>query len=85
MSISNINQTEIDVILTGGRKEIDRYLVTGVHQLNIAVEEIPDLIAEAVAEHHSACRRQSRKQLAAIAGTVGAIASLVTPYVLRLF
>jgi len=80
---NNTDQAEIDAILSGGRREVDRYLVTGVHRLTITVEEIPGMIALAIAEHQSSCRSQSRRQLVGIASAIGAVVGLLTPYVIH--
>jgi len=78
-----MDQVEVEVILSGGREKIDRYLVTGVHQLTITVEDIPGMIALAIAEHQSSCRRQSRKQLVGVASAIGAAIGLITPYIIH--
>ena len=76
-------KSEVDAILSGGRREIDRYLVTTVHRLTITVEDMPGMIALAVAEHQVSCRARSRKQIIGLASAVGAVVGLLTPYIIH--
>lgn len=74
---------EIEAILSGGRKEIDSYLVRSVHALTRAVDDMPDIIAEAIAHHDVECRARQRRRAVAAASTVAAIISLATPFAIK--
>lgn len=81
---NKIDSTEVEVIISGGREDIDRYLVTSVQQLKKSVDAMPGMLAEAVAEHQTSCKQASRKRTAAIASAIGAALGLATPFILKL-
>jgi hypothetical protein len=54
MSNGRITKAQIEAMLTGDRREIDRYLLTAVIEIRDAVEEIPGQITSTVA----ACRAE---------------------------
>ena len=83
MSNGRIDEAEVQAILSGGRSQVDAYLVRAVHELTAAVEEFPDMLAQAIAEHHSSCKRKSRKQVIAIASAIGTAIGLATPYIIH--
>ncbi len=83
MSNGHIDDAEVKAILSGGRSEIDAYLVRSVHELTKAVEGMPDMIAEAIADHQAFCRAGTRKRLVAIASAVGAVIGVLTPYIIH--
>lgn len=83
MSNGKIDEAEVQAILSGGRSEVDAYLVRAVHELTRAVEDMPDMLAEAIAEHSTTCRARSRKQAVAIASVISAAIGLATPYVIH--
>jgi hypothetical protein len=84
MSNGKIDEAEVQAILSGGRSEVDAYLVRAVHELTRAVEDMPDMLAEAIAEHRADCRGHSRKQVIGLASAVSAAIGLATPFIIRL-
>ena len=80
-----LDDVEINAILSGGRENIDRYLVTTVHALRQKVDDWPDMLAEAIVQHQSSCRADSRKRIVAIASAIGGAIGIATPYLIQLF
>ena len=83
MSNGRIDEAEVRAILSGGRGQVDAYLVRAVHELTAAVEEFPDMLAQAIAEHSADCHARSRRQAVTIASVIGTAIGLATPYVIR--
>lgn len=59
MSDVQVTEAQIDVILSGGREEIDRYLVTCAIQTKRVLDDLPESIAGAVADAVAACRAET--------------------------
>ena len=46
---------QVEAIMSGNRRDIDRYLVRGVMVMQAAVKEMPRQVEEAVSKHATAC------------------------------
>ena len=56
MSNHEINEAQVEAILSAGRVEVDRYLITSAIQMKHAVDDMPEVIATTVADAVAACR-----------------------------
>lgn len=62
MNNGRVTEAEINAILSGGRDEIDRYLVTCAIQTKKIMDDLPESIAEAVADAVASCRAESAER-----------------------
>lgn len=81
MTNGKIDDAKIEALLHGSQNDRDRYLLTCAVETRRAIENVPDLVAEAIEEQ----RRKDFRIVSLMAGGVAAIISLITPYILRLF
>jgi hypothetical protein len=59
MNNGKVTAAEIDAILSGGREEIDRYLVTFALGAKKTLEDLPEALALSVSDAVAACRVES--------------------------
>ncbi len=62
MNNGRVTAAEIEAILSGGREQIDRYLVTCALSTKKTLDELPEAIAGAVSDAVSACRAESAER-----------------------
>jgi len=62
MNNGKVTEAEINAILSGGRDEIDRYLVTCAIGTKKMLDDMPEAIAEAVADAIAGCRAESAER-----------------------
>ncbi len=62
MANGKIDEAELGAILSGGREQIDRYLVTCAIQTKRTLDGLPEVIAEAVSVAVDACRAESAER-----------------------
>jgi hypothetical protein len=60
------------------------YVVTCTYEVKKAIEAMPDLVSDAIAQHRLECRAVSKKQLCALFSLIGACVGLATPYILAI-
>ena len=84
MDDERIDETQVEAILSAGRAQVDRYVVTTLAVLVERTARIEREIDERIRIHQEACRGQSRKTLYGFIAAVGTCLGLATPYLLRL-
>jgi len=62
MTDGRIDSASIEGILSGGREQIDRYLVTCAIETRNTLDDLPESIAATVSDAISACRADSMPQ-----------------------
>lgn len=85
MSNGRIDAAQVEAILSAGREEIDRYLVSTLAVLIERVEALPAETDRKIAAHQTECRGQSRRTLYALLTAIGTCIGLATPYILEFF
>lgn len=62
MNNGKVTTAEINAILSGGRSEIDRYLVTCALSTKKTLDELPEAIALSVSDAVASCRAETAER-----------------------